>query len=143
MDQINFPSDTWLPLKTSWSEDRIFTEVILSKMATILSKLKPILYFYLTQFQLGIQVWKWESSWKLEMSKPHVWEVLIFAKINNWQLIYKKKSKHNLWVWLVWVDLDNIFRLGRFILLLKTVYYFYFVQIVVYDCGAWWDLCWQ
>ena len=28
MDQINFPSDTWLPLKTSWSEDRIFTEVI-------------------------------------------------------------------------------------------------------------------
>ena len=57
MDQINFPSDTWLPLKTSWSEDRIFTEVILSKMATILSKFKAILYFYLTQFQLGIQVW--------------------------------------------------------------------------------------
>ena len=56
----------------------------------------------------------------------------------------QKKSKHNLCDLYVWVDLDNnIFRLGRFILLLKTVYYFYFVQIVVYDCGAWWDLCWQ
>ena len=65
MDQINFPSDTWLPLKTSWSEDRIFTEVILSKMATILSKFKAILYFYLTQFH------NFNLGYKFGCENPH------------------------------------------------------------------------
>ena len=47
MDQINFPSDTWLPLKTSWSEDRIFTEVILSKMAKDCVKIETNFIFLL------------------------------------------------------------------------------------------------